>query len=143
VISVLDTTAFSAAMRRETEMTEFLQSRRPGEVATVPPVVAEIEYGVQRIEPSSRKRALLEAERDRLLRAVRVLPWTDESSRQFGAAKAQLERDGLPVDDFDIAIASIALSHDACVVTANLPHFSRINGVACRHWAENAGRAGA
>jgi len=134
VIAVLDTTAFSAAMRREPEMLEFLRSRRPGDVATVPPVVAEIEYGIQRLEPGSRRRYLLEVERNRLLGALTVLPWTDESSRRFGACKARLERDGVPVDDFDIAIGAIAFSHDAEVVTANLPHFSRFEGLACRHW---------
>jgi tRNA(fMet)-specific endonuclease VapC len=139
VIAVLDTTAFSAAMRREPGMIEFLRTRKPGDLATVPPVVAEIEYGIQRLEPGSRRRILLEAERGRLLGAVTVLPWTDESSRRFGTCKAQLERDGVLVDDFDIAIASIALSHDAEVVTANLPHFGRLKGLACRHWTGGPG----
>jgi tRNA(fMet)-specific endonuclease VapC len=139
VITVLDTTAFSAAMRHEPDMLEFLRSRRPGDLATVPPVVAEIEYGIQRLEPGSRRRGLLEAERDRLLAAVTVLPWTEESSRRFGACKAQLEGAGVPVDDFDIAIGAIALSHDAEVVTANLPHFSRLKGLACRHWTGRPG----
>ena len=139
MIRVLDTTAFSAAMRREPGMLEFLRTRRPGDLATVPPVVAEIEYGIRRLEPRSRRRVLLEAERDKLLGAMTVLPWTDDSSRRFGACKAQLERDGVPVDDFDIAIGAIALSHDAEVVTANLPHFGRFEGLACRHWVGGQG----
>jgi tRNA(fMet)-specific endonuclease VapC len=139
VITVLDTTAFSAAMRREPGILEFLRTRRPGDLATVPPVLAEIEYGIRRLEPGSRRRILLESERDKLLGAMTVLPWTDDSSRRFGACKAQLEREGVPVDDFDIAIGAIALSHDAEVVTANLPHFDRFEGLACRHWAERPG----
>lgn len=135
MITVLDTTAFSAAMRREPDMLAFLRARRPGDVATVPPVVAEVEYGIQRLEPGSRRRILLETERDRLLGAITVLPWADESSRRFGACKAQVERDGVPVDDVDIAIASIAQSHDAEVVTSNTRVFKRIAGVVCRHWS--------
>jgi tRNA(fMet)-specific endonuclease VapC len=134
VITVLDTTAFSAAMRREPDMLAFLRAHRPGDLATVPPVVAEIEYGIQRLEPGSRRRTLLEAERDRVLGALAVLPWTDGASRKFGVCKAQLERDGVPVDDFDIAVGAIALCHDAGIVTANLPHFGRFEGLACRHW---------
>lgn len=126
-------------MRREPGMLEFLRNRRPGDLATAPPVVAEIEYGIQRLEPGSRRRVLLEAERDKLLGAMTVLPWTDDSSRRFGACKAQLERDGVLVDDFDIAIGVIATNHDAEVVTANLPHFSRIEGLVCRHWAGGSG----
>jgi len=134
MISVLDTTAFSAAMRHEPGVEEFLRSRTPGEVATVAPVVAEIEYGIQRIEASSRKRTLLESERNRLLAVVKVLPWTAESSRLFGSIKAGLERSGELIDDFDIAIAAIAMSHDAGVLTANLAHFRRVPGLSANHW---------
>ena len=138
MISVLDTTAFSAAMRHEPGVVEFLRSRPPGEVATVPPVVAEIEYGIERIDASSRKRTLLELERDRLLGIVKVLPWTADASRRFGSIKAALEREGELIDDFDIAIAAIAMSHDASVLTANLAHFSRVSGLSCSHWGDNS-----
>jgi tRNA(fMet)-specific endonuclease VapC len=136
VTSVMDSTAFSAAMRHEPGIVEFLRSRPPGEVATVPPVVAEIEYGIQRIEAPSRKRTLLELERDRLLKGVSILPWTAESSRLFGSIKAGLEQSGQLIDDFDIAIAAIAISHDARVITANLAHFSRVPGLSCGHWGQ-------
>jgi tRNA(fMet)-specific endonuclease VapC len=130
----MDTTAFSAAMRHEPGLEEFLRSRPPGEVATVAPVVAEIEYGIQRIEASARKRILLESERNRLLAVVKVLPWTAESSRLFGSIKAGLERSGELIDDFDIAIAAIAMSHEAGVLTANLAHFRRVPGLSSSYW---------
>jgi tRNA(fMet)-specific endonuclease VapC len=130
----MDATAFSAAMRREPGIMDFLKSRSPDEVATVPPVIAEIEFGIQRIEAPSRKRMLLEREKDRLLGVVKVLPWNVESSREFGSIKAGLERAGAMIDDFDIAIAAIAMSHDARVLTANLSHFSRIPGLSCARW---------
>jgi predicted nucleic acid-binding protein len=37
---------------------------------------------------------------------------------KFGEIKAQLERDGTPIDDMDIAIAAVAASHGADIVTA-------------------------
>ena len=52
MIAVMDTTAFSAAMRGDPQAIQFLKARRPAEVATVPPVVAEIAYGIQRTEPA-------------------------------------------------------------------------------------------
>ena len=133
---VLDTTAFSAAMRNEPAMVEFLSVRQPGDVAVVPPVVAEIEYGIQRLQPGSRKRSLLVARQTQLLSAIRVLDWTPEASVRFGAIKAALERAGTLIDDFDIAVAAIALAHNAPVVTANLAHFAGIEGLACLHWSE-------
>jgi tRNA(fMet)-specific endonuclease VapC len=136
LIAVLDTTAFSAAMRHDNSLTQFMKSRPPGDIATVPPVVAEIEYGIQRTEPFSKKRALLEGEKQRLLGTLKVLPWTPGASVLFGSIKAGLERSGEMIDDFDVAIAAIAISHDAVVLTANLVHFSRVPGLTCRHWTE-------
>jgi tRNA(fMet)-specific endonuclease VapC len=68
------------------------------------------------------------------MESLRVLEWTAESSVQFGEIKAQLEGDGEPVDDMDVAIAAVASSHGAEVVTASLVHFSRIATLTSRHW---------
>jgi tRNA(fMet)-specific endonuclease VapC len=134
-MDVLDTTAFSAAMRNEPGMAAFLQARQPGEVAVVPPVVGEIECGIQHLAPGSRKRALLANRQALLLSAIRVLEWTPEASVRFGAIKAALEKSGTLIEDFDIAVAAIAQAHQARVVTANLAHFGRIEGLDCLHWS--------
>ena len=134
MIFVLDTTSFSAAMRNEPEMVYFLSTHRPGEIMTVPPVVAEIEYGIQRIDSFSKKHALLSAQRERILTVISVLSWDPDSSIQFGRIKTELEKAGTPIDDFDIAIAAISISHGAEVITANLAHFKQITGVQSRHW---------
>jgi tRNA(fMet)-specific endonuclease VapC len=133
-MDILDTTAFSAAMRNEPAMVDFLKARPPGELAVVPPVIAEIEYGIQRLEPGSRKRTLLSEREEQLLSAVRVLEWTPPASVRFGGIKAALEHTGQLIDDFDIAVAAIALAHEAQVITANLPHFARVQGLRSRHW---------
>jgi predicted nucleic acid-binding protein len=44
---VLDTTAFSAAMRLDSAMIKLFKKYRPGDIVTVPPVVAEIQYGLE------------------------------------------------------------------------------------------------
>lgn len=137
-MDVLDTIAFSAVLRNEPAIAEFLKTRQPGDVAVVPPVVAEIEYGIQRLEEGSRKRALLEDRRTKLLSVIRILDWIPRASVQFGGIKAALERAGALIDDFDIAIAAIALAHGAQVITSNLAHFARIEGLVCRHWSAEA-----
>ena len=118
MISVLDTTAFSAAMRQEEGIVAFLRSRSPGDIATVPPVVAEIEYGIQRLKAGSRRRELLEHHKGRLLDAVRVLDWLPDSSIRFGRIKAELERIGTPIDDMDVAIAAVAMSSTRMTATS-------------------------
>jgi tRNA(fMet)-specific endonuclease VapC len=131
---VLDTTAFSAAMRREPALLAILQKHPPGNFVTVPPVVAEIHYGIARLDSSSKKHLLLKLERDRLLSVITVLPWSPESSENFGSIKADLEQKGKLIDDFDIAIAAIAMAHKCEVVTANLTHFRRVSGLDCKSW---------
>jgi len=136
MIYVLDTTAFSAALRFEPGIMSFLAKHKPGDVATVPPVIAEIEYGIRRLDPESRKAKLLADRKAELLKHIRVLDWTHEVSEHFGRFKAALEEAGTPVDDFDIAIAAVASAHGAEVITVNLAHFKRIKGLVCRHWEE-------
>ena len=131
---VLDTTAFSAVMRRDPDLLELLKKYRPGDIATVPPVSAEIQYGIKRLDNSSRKYLLLKSERDRLLSLIPVLPWDPESSKDFGEIKADLERKGKQIDDFDIAIAAIAISHKCGIITANLRHFRRIKNLEIKTW---------
>ena len=131
---VLDTTAFSALMRHDDDLLTMLKSHRPAEIATVPPVVAEIQFGIKRINSSSKKCRLLKSERDRLLAIIDVLPWQPESSENYGDIKADLERRGKPIDDFDIAIAAIAISHKFGVITANLKHFKRIKNLETKSW---------
>ncbi len=133
---VLDTTAFSAAMKQDPELFSLMARHRPGDIVTVPPVMAEIAYGVHRLDSSSRKYQVLTSERDRLLFIISILPWTSEASGHFGKIKADLERKGKRIDDFDIAIAAIALAHDCGVITANLGHFSRVKKLNCRSWKE-------
>jgi tRNA(fMet)-specific endonuclease VapC len=121
-------------MRRDGHLLGVLRDYRPGDIVTVPPVVAEIQYGIERLDSSSKKYLLLKSERDRLLSIITVLPWSSESSDSFGKIKADLERRGELIDDFDIAIAAIAMAHKCGVITANLSHFRKIRNIESKSW---------
>ena len=131
---VLDTTAFSAAMKRDSGLMTLIEGYLPIEIVTVPPVVAEIHYGIKRLKNASKKVLLLEAERNRLLSVINVLPWHSDASKKYGEIKADLEHRGMIIDDFDIAIAAIAMSHKCGVLTANLKHFERIKDLEALTW---------
>ena len=131
---VLDTTAFSHLMKRDQDLESIIKTYPPKDIVTVPPVIAEIQYGLKRLQPSSKKQLLLTVERDRILKVIGVLPWIDEASSYFGMIKADLEKKGQLIDDFDIAIAAIAMSHSAGVMTANMNHFCRIRNLQCLDW---------
>ena len=132
---VLDTTAFSGLMKRDAEILELIREYPPGDIVTVPPVVAEIQFGIERLSSSSKKYFLLKSEKDRLLSVIKVLPWSSEASNHFGKIKAHLEQVGKMIDDFDIAIGAIAIAHKFGVITANKGHFKRIKDLECKGWS--------
>lgn len=134
---VLDTTIVSALMRSEPDASARMLATPPDDVRIPQPVLAEIAYGLSRL-PRSRRRKQLEERFEVLVETVARAPWTDDVSRRFGDLKAQLERRGQRIDDFDIAIAAHALSIDATVVTRNLRHFERMDGVVVETWRDQA-----
>jgi len=58
-----------------------------------------------------------------------------ESAENFGLLKASLEKSGKRLDDFDLTIASCALAYNLTLVTNNLKHFSRIEGLKITNWS--------
>lgn len=104
------------------------------EVRVPEPVWAEIEYGLARLSPSQKRERLLG--RNRLLRdELLTAPWTHEVSESFGRFKAGMERRGERLDDFDVAIAAHAIVLDATLVTANVRHLARIDGLDVENWS--------
>ena len=72
----------------------------------------------------------------RFLRKVRVLPLDYDAVERFGKIKAELRRSGQGIQDFDILIASITLSHAGVLVTNNVDHFKRIPGLNYENWLQ-------
>lgn len=94
--------------------------------------VAELRYGAhksQRIEENLQKI-------DDFLKKVQVLPLDRESADQFGKIKATLQRAGQPCGDFDMLIAAITLRYDGILVTNNIEHFKRIDGLRYENWQQ-------
>ncbi|HON77557.1 MAG TPA: PIN domain-containing protein, partial [Spirochaetota bacterium] len=54
----------------------------------------------------------------------------------FSELKANLQKTGSPIDDFDILIASTALTSNSTLVTNNEKHFNRIKGLKIENWSE-------
>jgi tRNA(fMet)-specific endonuclease VapC len=55
-------------------------------------------------------------------------------SQAFGSVKADLERRGVRIEDFDAAVAAHALALDATLVTDNVAHMSRVTGLRVANW---------
>ncbi len=66
-----------------------------------------------------------------------IIPLAKESADIFGSLKATLERSGSRLDDFDLTIAATALAHNLTLVTNNVKHFQRIEGLELANWTSS------
>ena len=67
--------------------------------------------------------------------SLEIISLGSEVVEVFGICKAKLERKGTPLDDFDLILASCALTHNLVLVTNNLKHFMKIEGLKIENWA--------
>lgn len=132
---VLDTSAVSAVMHRRSDALDRLEALKPSQVFLSSPVASEVRFGLERLEPGSRRRVLLEEEYQRLRAVVEWADWDERAAHHFGVVKAAVYRAGTPVDDMDLVVASIALGLGAEVATANVKHFVVVPGLVVRDWS--------
>ncbi len=130
---ILDTNTLSFLMKGDPSVSRELLSKSRTDVLLAQPVVAEIEYGLSRLSRSSRK-TRLKQRFEKFLAELTRAEWSDEVSRAFGRVKANLERRGLPLEDFDIAVAAHAVALEATLVTDNVDHMRRIPGLKVENW---------
>lgn len=132
---VLDTDTFSHLMRGTPQVVARLLASSRSDVHVPRPVLAEIEYGIRRLGNTKKARAL-RARFERLQVEIARIDWTDAVSRSFGTTKAQLERAGRLIEDFDVAIAAHALAARATLVSGNAAHMKRVRGLKVESWLD-------
>jgi tRNA(fMet)-specific endonuclease VapC len=64
-----------------------------------------------------------------------LLPLTDHSCQIASEIYAMLRKQGKPVDNMDILIASIAIENELVLVTHNRKHFGRIKNLEIEDWS--------
>jgi toxin FitB len=126
---VLDTNVISETMRRvpNAAVVEWLDSQPANDLFLCTPVLAEIYYGVARIDESMRKSNLLRSYRQIVAEVFegRILPFDAPAAEAYGELVAELESDGNPITVIDAMIAAIAQSNAATLATRNTAHFTK------------------
>ena len=125
---VLDTNVVSETMRRAPNATviEWLDNQPRSDLYLCAPVLAEVCYGIARLEESQRKLGLLRSYRQIIAEKFegRILPFDTQAAEAYGELVAKLESDGRAIDVIDAMIAAIALSNAATLATRNMAHFA-------------------
>jgi tRNA(fMet)-specific endonuclease VapC len=91
---------------------------------------AELFYGAEKSANPTKNIILVE----QFLLTVAVIESNRSIIRRFGGLKASLERDGLSLADSDLLIAATALEASKLLVTGNVKHFKRIEGLKLDNW---------
>lgn len=133
---LFDTDILSELLRRapRSQLIRQLASVPVGDQATSSITVGELIYGARRLGP--RGDVLLNRIERTLLENLPLLPFDAAAARVYGELRASLERDGRPIGDADTRIAAIALARDLIVLTGNVRHFARIDGLRVENWLE-------
>lgn len=67
---------------------------------------------------------------------MEIISVGEEVAEIFGREKVRLEKEGIPLDDFDLVLGCCALAHNLTLVTNNEKHFKRIEGLQVTNWIE-------
>lgn len=60
---------------------------------------------------------------------LQIINLSQEGIFNFGSLKAELEKSGKRLEDFDLLIAATAIVNDLILITGNAKHFERIKGL--------------
>ena len=91
--------------------------------------VAELYYGAE--NSNNPKKTMRQTEE--FISLFRILPFS-ESLHTYGREMAYLKSIGRKIENFDMAIGSIALQHQMVLVTDNIDHLGRIRGIVIENW---------
>lgn len=127
-MKILDSDHCVAILRGQFDPAGYIAPNEELAVTTIS--VGELAHGAAKSQQAEDNLARL----DVLLAALTILPYDEWSARRFGQLKAQLERAGEVISDLDLQIGSIALEHDAPLVTHNQKHFARLAGLVLEDW---------
>ena len=128
----LDTSFIIALLRRDERALAKLEEYTATQtrLTTTPITACELFKGAYK----SKKREEELQKVKKTLSFLEVLHFSIEASERYGRLMASEGLQGAPIGDLDAMIAGIALTHGESVVTSNLKHFERVEGLRVESW---------
>jgi tRNA(fMet)-specific endonuclease VapC len=132
---LLDTTICVLLLRNKNNLAQHLESIGGFDTCAISEItVAELLYGVEKSLKVEENRKATSDFLDKLF----VLPISPILGI-YAKEKARLEKIGYRVEDLDLLIGCTALNSQLIMVTDNVKHFNRINGLQIENWCETVG----
>lgn len=92
--------------------------------------VSELYYGAEKSNNISKNIIKIE----KMLLGLEIIESSIEIEKRFGNIKASLDKNGNLIEDADIFIASTCLEKCETLITGNVNHYSRIQGLKIENW---------
>lgn len=128
---LLDTNICIFSMRDKYGVNERLESITPQQCYVTDVTVMELRFGAYK---SERKDENLSIVND-FLSKVKVVPFADTIDT-FCQEKLRLQSLGTPIEDYDLFIGCAAKVAGLTMVTDNVQHLSRIEGLEIENWIQ-------
>ncbi len=104
------------------KVTDLENSSKPVLATTIS--VFEIWQGIADFKNEDKKQRILD-----MISSFGLLVLDFESAKEGGEIHSKLEKKGVPIEPEDSMIAGIAKVHNETLLTKNIKHFSRIDGL--------------
>jgi predicted nucleic acid-binding protein len=125
-VIVVDTNVISEIMRPSPApaVANWVRSHSQRELYTTSVTLAEVRYGIERLDAGRRKESFRSAAEEIFTAFDEyVLPFDRAAAIQYATIVSGRERAGLPIDGFDAQIAAICCTHKATLATRNVKDF--------------------
>ncbi len=128
---VLDTDTISYFLRGEDSVkSKFIEHQH--QLASTTVNYSELIYGLKKRD---NKKYLPKVEL--IFDNIKLYSFDKKSAKTFGTLKATMQKRGIIVADMDLMIASIAIAYEEPLISNNLKHFSKIEGLEVESWVIN------
>lgn len=135
MIYVLDTSAFSALMRRESRSQMRMNALLPNDQLAICTITrGEILYGLERLD-EGRRRQELQTEANKLFDFLICIPISESIGDRYAKIKRETEQKGMSLDENDLWIAATVLNMESILVTQD-SDFNRVDGLQVQNWTQ-------
>lgn len=128
---LLDTDIVVFLFRNRKGIAERLASVDPGQVYISEITVAELEYGNYCSGRYEENKEMLQ----RFLSVVNIVPFS-VAIPLYAKERYRLRKSGNSIQDFDLLLGCTSVAEGLVMVTNNIDHFSRIEGIHIDNWAK-------
>lgn len=130
---LLDTSVVAFLFRGKYNIGNRLRELQDAQIYVSEITIAELTYGAYHSDRVAENLLMI----DKLVSYVDVLP-IRTSIDEYGKQKNRLVNAGRMIEDFDLLIGCSAVANGMVMVTDNVKHFSRIEGIEIENWVDGA-----